>query len=161
MLYWRHDNKPKGAKMAKKVKRYRSTVACAALDLAGETSVMGHENNEGETLIDVCVWKRGKLSKADVSFNAMIGESALKKLGFSNAYQDGEEEILALADMRVAYDINKKPYTITYANEAQIKSLRAIINYTCVKPSICRNDGEVSPAEFKSALTRYLRQRQK
>ena len=163
-------NQPKVNKMAKKKKQnYEFSEGCYDLDNVGKMHVSngGYEDESGKTCVCLSVFQKHK-SESCLQSDVAFAEYSLKELGFKDIITDGETDgvdgIMAMANMVIEYDINKKPYTITNADVQEMKSLQEVIE--CSKPNvrIYRDEPkfkQVRAAEFKRAIANYIAQNQK
>lgn len=163
-------NQPKVNKMAKKKKQiFEFSEGCYDLNYVGKMHVSngGYEDESGKTCVCLSVFQKHK-SESCLQSDVDFAEYSLKELGFKDIITDGETDgvdgVMAMANMVIEYDINKKPYTITKADVQEMKSLQEVIK--CSKPNvrIFRDEPkfeQVRAAEFKRAVANYIAQNQK
>ena len=135
------------------------------MDYVGKMHVSngGYEDESGKTCVCLSVFQKRK-NKSEIPSDMDFAEYSLKELGFKEISKGGTDGIIAMADMVIEYDINKKPYTITKADVQEMISLQEVIE--CSKPTvrIFRDESkmeQVRAAEFKRAVANYIAQNQK
>lgn len=156
--------------MAKKKKQnYEFSEGCYDLNYVGKMHVSngGYEDESGKTCVCLSVFQKHK-SESCLQSDVAFAEYSLKELGFkdiiTDGILDGVDGVMAMANMVIEYDINKKPYTITKADVQEMKSLQEVIE--CSKPNvrIYRDEPkfvQVRAAEFKRAVANYIAQNKK
>lgn len=172
--------KPKGVNMARKTMRdlYNSDAPEASIVLHGicKISVQLNAYDAAEDSEWVTLYaspKRKNLAKAKRPLYSDMASDSLQELGFGVVYNFRDEEYAALAaaDIECAYDINKKPYTITSARVKDMIALDTLIKYSDVTFDVSRQYRDqqsgksvveqVPVAEFKQAIANYIKQNQK
>ena len=154
--------------MTKKTqKNYDVSDACADLCCVGRMYVCngGFDDISGKTCITLAAFQKKK-NASELDFDADFAMTSLKELGFKDTLKDGSEidGVMAMADIVVEYDINKKPYTITNANLQELKALKEVMDYSGAKVQITRNEpkfAKVRADKFKQAVANYIAQNQK
>lgn len=155
--------------MAKKIQeKPKVSQACYDLSSVGKMYIcnFGDDDKPGKTTISLSVYqKKKKASK--LQDDAISAVCILAKLGFKDLFKDASEGvngIMAMADIEIEYEINKRPYTIVNADLQEMKSLNEVMNCSGTRVLIIREEPdyeEVHTTEFKKAVANYITQNQK